>query len=206
MGESVTELDARQLGAAWQSEFHFAKHVFVHDRERLLAATQRSADCYRRAMDWLPWPAVAVQVPFEGGALPGVPRLPSATDTGTEGPVPVVLVVPGLDATKEEMHRFAEVFLERGIAVLTIDGPGQGESESEDRLGIRPDREVVGAAILDVIASDPRLDEQRASVVGVSLGGYYAARAAAADARWRAGRRAELADRVSTVLDTGVRP
>ncbi|MBO0872672.1 MAG: alpha/beta fold hydrolase [Pseudonocardia sp.] len=204
MGESVTELDARQLGAAWQSEFHFAKHVFVHDRERLLAATQRSADCYRRAMDRLPWPAVAVQVPFEGGALPGVPRLPSATDTGTEGPVPVVLVVPGLDATKEEMHRFAEVLLERGIAVLSIDGPGQGESE--DRLGIRPDREVVGAAILDVIASDPRLDEQRASVVGVSLGGYYAARAVAADARWRAGRRAELADRVSTVLDTGVRP
>lgn len=166
-------------------EFHFAKHVFVHDRERLLTATQRSADCYRRAMGRLPWPGVAVEVPFDGAVLPGVLRLPSAADAGPDGPVPVVVVVPGLDATKEEMHRFAEVFLQRGMATLSVDGPGQGETEN--RLGIRPDWEVVGAAILDAVAADPRLDDQRAAIAGVSLGGYYAARSVAADARWRAG-------------------
>lgn len=165
-------------------EFHFAKHVFVHDRERLLTATKRSADCYRRAMDRLPWPGVPVEVPFEGGVLPGVLRFPAAADS-TVRPAPVVVVVPGLDATKEEMHRFCEVFLRRGAATLVVDGPGQGETE--DRLDIRPDWEVVGAAVLDVVAADRRLDEQRAAIVGVSLGGYYAARAVSADPRWRAG-------------------
>lgn len=166
-------------------EFHFAKHVFVHDRERLLTGTRRSAECYRRAMDRLPWPGVPVGVPFDGGVLPGVLRLPAADDAVTERPAPVVVVVPGLDATKEEMHQFSEVFLQRGAATLVIDGPGQGETE--DRLDIRPDWEVVGAAVLDVVAADRRLDEQRAAIVGVSLGGYYAARAVSADPRWRAG-------------------
>ena len=164
-------------------EFHFAKHVFVHDRERLLTATKRSADCYRRAMDRLPWPGVPVDVPFEGDVLPGVLRLPAADAAAL--PVPVVVVVPGLDATKEEMHQFSEVFLERGAATLVVDGPGQGEAEH--RLDIRPDWEVVGAAVLDAVAADRRLDEQRVAIVGVSLGGYYAARAVSADPRWRAG-------------------
>ena len=38
-------------------------------------------------------------------------------------------MAPGLDSTKEEIHAYEEPFLARGIAVLAIDGPGQGEAE-----------------------------------------------------------------------------
>ena len=175
------DLTAAGLWLVAALEFHFAKHVFVHDRERLLDATRRSADSYRQAMGRLPWPGVRFDVPFEGGPLPGVLRMPDPV----AGPAPVVVLVPGLDATKEEMHRFGEVFLQRGAATLTVDGPGQGEVEHQ--LSIEPAWETVGAAVLDALAGDARLDEQRAAIVGVSLGGYYAARAVSADPRWRAG-------------------
>src|SRR5437588_11913090 len=44
---------------------------------------------------------------------------------------PVVILVPGLDSVKEELHIYGDDFLRRGMAVLAIDGPGQGEMEFE---------------------------------------------------------------------------
>jgi alpha-beta hydrolase superfamily lysophospholipase len=37
-------------------------------------------------------------------------------------------LLPGLDACKEELHAWAEAFVARGLAALTLDGPGQGET------------------------------------------------------------------------------
>ena len=36
-------------------------------------------------------------------------------------------MVNGADSVKEEYHNWARQFVRRGLAVLTIDGPGQGE-------------------------------------------------------------------------------
>ena len=54
---------------------------------------------------------------------------------------------PGLDSTKEEFFRLENVFLDRGMATLSIDGPGQGESGYD--LPIRPDYDVAVTAVLD---------------------------------------------------------
>jgi dipeptidyl aminopeptidase/acylaminoacyl peptidase len=77
-----------------------------------------------------------------------------------------------------------QLFLDRGLATFTLDGPGQGEAEYD--LPIRPDWEIPGAAVIDVVEARPEIDGERIGVWGVSLGGYYAPRVASGDKRVRA--------------------
>jgi 2,6-dihydroxypseudooxynicotine hydrolase len=71
--------------------------------------------------------------------------------------------------------------LRRGIAVLSLDGPGQGEIST--KLPIRHDYEVAVSAAIDALEDDERIDAGRVGLNGVSLGGYYACRAAAFEPR-----------------------
>jgi 2,6-dihydroxypseudooxynicotine hydrolase len=98
---------------------------------------------------------------------------------------PLVLLVPGLDSTKEEFFRLENVFLDRGMATLSMDGPGQGESGYE--LPIRADYDVAVSTLLDAIAGRTDVDLDRVGLLGVSLGGYYAPRALAFEPRVKAG-------------------
>ena len=75
-----------------------------------------------------------------------------------DGPHPVVIMIPGLDSAKEESRSTEELFLDRGLATFSVDGPGQGEAEYD--LAIRPDWEVPGAAIIDRLSAEPALDGQ----------------------------------------------
>ena len=111
----------------------------------------------------------------------------SATCAGppSEERPPLVLLVPGLDSTKEEFFRLENVFLDRGMATLSIDGPGQGESGYE--LPIRPDYDVAVTAVLDALAGRTDVDLDRVGLLGVSLGGYYAPRVLAFEPRVKAG-------------------
>jgi dienelactone hydrolase len=67
------------------------------------------------------------------------------------------------------------------MATLVFDGPGQGEAEYD--MPIRGDYEVPVKAVIDYIETRDDLDANRVGVMGVSLGGYYSARAAAFDRR-----------------------
>jgi len=97
---------------------------------------------------------------------------------------PVVVMCMGLDSTKEEMDTNETGFLARGMATLTFDGPGQGEGEYD--FAIRGDYEVPVKAVLDFIGTRGDLDAARVGLWGVSLGGYYAPRAAAFEKRIKA--------------------
>ena len=90
----------------------------------------------------------------------------------------------GLDSAKEEMHTNEQVFLARGMATLAFDGPGQGEAEYD--LPIHPAYEEPVAAVLDYLETRTDVDATRAAIWGVSLGGYYAPRAAAYERRLKA--------------------
>jgi 2,6-dihydroxypseudooxynicotine hydrolase len=88
----------------------------------------------------------------------------------------VVVLIPGLDSAKEEFRPTEALFLERGLATFSVDGPGQGEAEYD--LAIRADWEFPGDAIIEHLKSLRNLDAKRIGLWGVSLGGYYAPRAA----------------------------
>ena len=162
-------------------EYHFGKFLFVHDQDVLRAGQDKVTDAYRQAIAHLQWPGRIVGVNHNDAVFPGVLRVP---DEG-EAPWPTVLVVPGLDAAKEEMHDLCEVFLGRGMATFVFDGPGQGESEFDHHLVA--DWEDIAASAVATLNQLDEVDGDRLAVVGVSLGGYFAARAAARTPGLRAG-------------------
>lgn len=157
--------------------WHWGKFVFTDDPVQQRAAHDRAVACYRRAAPLLDPPAELVRIPYEGTALPAYLRVPAVSS----GPVPVVIMVPGLDSVKEELQATAEYFLARGLATLAVDGPGQGESEYE--LPIEPAYEKVVTAAADYLVGRPEAGPARIGLFGVSLGGYYAARGAAFEPR-----------------------
>lgn len=159
--------------------YHFAKFLFVHDPDQLRAAHTAAVACLTDALPHLDPPGRRVPIPFAGAELVGVLRVPAGP-----GPHPAVVLIPGLDSAKEEFRSTEALFLDRGLATFSVDGPGQGEAEYD--LPIRGDWEVPGAAILDALAAQPDVDGDRLGVWGVSLGGYYAPRVAAGDRRVRA--------------------
>lgn len=158
--------------------YHFGKFLFVDHPKQRLAASRLTVEMYARAAVLWPTPAESVRIPGPDSlAIPGILRRPM----GVSRP-PVVLLVPGLDSVKEELHHYGDDFLARGMAVLAIDGPGQGELEDAGVV-MRPDYEVIVSAILDYLQHRPDLDGGRIGLMGVSVGGYYAARSHATDSR-----------------------
>lgn len=158
---------------------HFAKFVFVEDLEQMRWAHLKAVAARRRALPLIAPPGEAVDIPYEGGSLKGELRLPA----GAVRP-PVVVMCMGLDSCKEEMDAYERNFLDRGMATLAFDGPGQGEAEYDH--AIRGDYEVPVAAVFDWLGARGDIDAGRAALWGVSLGGYYAPRAAAFEKRARA--------------------
>jgi 2,6-dihydroxypseudooxynicotine hydrolase len=153
--------------------FHFAKFVFVEDVAQMRTAHQRAVACLTDALPHLDPPGRRVVRPFEDTELVGVLRQPAG-----DGPHPVVVLISGLDSAKEELRSTEQTFLDRGLATLTIDGPGQGETEYV--LPIRGDWSPVAEWIWETVGAEPTLDRARLAIWGVSLGGYYAPRVAAA--------------------------
>jgi 2,6-dihydroxypseudooxynicotine hydrolase len=153
--------------------YHFGKFVFVDHPDQMRAAHARSVRCLADAQPHLAHPGTRVEIPFEQAKLVGTLRCPHG-----EGPHPAVILLPGLDSTKEELRSTENTFLARGLATFSVDGPGQGEAEYD--LPIRGDWSPVAEAILAALATRPEVAGDRLGVWGVSLGGYYAPRVAAA--------------------------
>ena len=159
--------------------YHFGKFMFVHDITQMKAAHLKTVECRKLALPHLDPPGERVAIPYQGRTLYGILRKPGG---GVKPPVTVMCV--GLDSTKEEMDVYENILLARGMATLAFDGPGQGEAEYE--IPIRGDYEVPVKAVVDYIETRSDLDAARVAILGVSLGGYYAARAVAFEKRLKA--------------------
>jgi 5-aminopentanamidase len=169
-------------GEAWRRAalcWHWGKFVFVDHPDEQRAAHERTVACFRRGAGTLSPPAEPVRVPYAGTTLAAYLRVPAAG-----GRYPAVIMMPGLDSVKEELQATAEYMLSRGLAVIAVDGPGQGEASYE--LPIEPAYERVTAAVADYLQGRQEIDPDRIGGFGVSLGGYYAARSAAHEPRLRA--------------------
>ena len=169
-------------GQAWRRASvnrHFGKFVWMLDLDLAREATLRSVEETRTALARLDPGAERLEIPVEGGTAYANLRQPAALERP-----PYVVVIPGLDSTKEEFFYFEQSFLDRGLATVALDGPGQGETGLV--VPIRPDYETAVSPLLDLLSTRDDLDHDRAGVAGVSLGGYYAPRVAAFEPRFRA--------------------
>lgn len=160
--------------------YHFGKYLFVRKPHELRVAHEHVVHDYQRALPYFDFPGEHVAIPYERGAtMYGILRKPWHTPKP-----PLVILVPGLDSVKEELHTYGDDFLRRGMAVLAIDGPGQGEMEFEYPL--RHDYEVPVKYAIDYLESRPDVDSGRVGLMGVSFGGQFAVRAAAFEHRIKA--------------------
>ncbi len=160
--------------------YHFGKYLFVHKPQELRTAHEHVVRDYKRALPFFAVPGEHVAIPYEGGAtMYGVLRKPWYTPKP-----PVVILVPGLDSVKEELHIYGNDFLLRGMAVLALDGPGQGEMEFD--FPLRHDYEVPIKYAVDYLESRADVDARRVGLMGVSFGGQFVVRAAAFEPRIKA--------------------
>ncbi len=160
-------------------EYHFGKFLFCHDVAQMRATHELAVAAHRKAHSLADPPIERIEFPYGNHTLVGNLRVPDA-----EGPVPVVLMIPGLDSAKEELTGIEHWFLDRGMATFSIDGPGQGEAEYD--LPIETAYEKPAAAAIDALGGRSELDLDRLGALGVSLGGYYVARATAFEPRIKA--------------------
>src|SRR5580692_3922323 len=89
--------------------------------------------------------------------------------------LPVVIAIPGMDSFKEANVALAnDRWLARGIAVLSIDGPGQYESPM---LGVYVSMQNwmdTGPVCVDWLNKRPEIDAEKIGVVGASFGSFCA--------------------------------
>jgi dienelactone hydrolase len=165
------------------SNYYRAAEFFLHEEAadpRLLATWRASRDAFARAAPLLPHPAEAVAIPHEGTTLAGYLYRPDESPQ----PRPLLIFHGGLDSTLEELYpAAAAAAVERGYHCLTFTGPGQGAAIREQGLPFRPDWEAVVTPVVDFALRLPGVDADRIALLGWSLGGLLAPRAAACEHR-----------------------
>ena len=150
-----------------------------HDDPARHAAHQRSLEAFATFARLSDPPIERLEIPYQDSSYPTwlIPPV------GSQAPYPVVIYLPGWESTKEQGIEFGLEVARRGIGVLLCDAPGIGEAVLFRGLVNRHDYEVPVAAAVDALAARPDVDADRIAVVGSSMGGYRAARAAAFEPR-----------------------
>jgi pimeloyl-ACP methyl ester carboxylesterase len=154
--------------------YQFAQFVLTDDVDRRERIHRRMARVYRAAAPLLSPPAEEVLIPWRGIEMHGYLRRPGGIDDA-----PLVVLIPGLESTKEQFTTFEPYLLERGLATLSFEGPGQGETwygcafDNDDYLD-------AVSALRETIDSLTRVAHDRLALLGTSFGGYLAIRCAPA--------------------------
>jgi dienelactone hydrolase len=166
------------------NNYYRSAEFFLHgnsDDPRINHAYNRGCECFRAAAALFDPPIEPVEIPYERAVLHGYFYRAAGSDTG---PRPTMIMHTGFDGTCEEMHWYgAAAGQERGYHVLTFDGPGQAAARHLDGLVFRPDWENVITPVLDWLLARPGVDPTRVGLLGLSMGGLLAPRAAAFEHR-----------------------
>ncbi len=122
-----------------------------------------------------------VEIPYEGSSYPAL-----FMHDGSGTPRPTLVSCNGLDSMKEQvlMNGSGLANLERGMNTLFIDQPGTGEALRRRGLTAIFDTERWATPAWEYLAQRSDVDSSRIGMFGLSLGGYYAPRAAANEPRF----------------------
>ena len=161
-----------------------AQWPYDQNNETNIAYNNKKRECYAKYAALADHHVEAVWVPFRDKAIPAWFHLPPGYNGGR---IPAVIAVPGMDSFKEiQVALYGDRFLNRGMAVLAIDGPGQYEAPM---IGLHFTMEnwmAAGPVLVDWIAARPELDASRIGVAGTSFGSLSLRnRATSADSRRR---------------------
>jgi 2,6-dihydroxypseudooxynicotine hydrolase len=159
--------------------YHFGQYVLQDDLVLKKQLHDHKNRVFMRGAHLLNDPIEKVSFPFRGIEVTAYLRRPA----GVSNP-PVAICLGGADTTKEDYLNFSDLCMERGVATFAFDGPGQGDTFFKMRM--IPDFEACVMAAIDYLETREETDKNRIGIVGRSLGGYLAPKAASVDPRIKA--------------------
>lgn len=166
-------------GAAYRMAnlaYHYG-HFMLFDRPQLKRELMlKSMAVLDKGLPYQRYPGKRVYLPCDQWQIPCLLfELPDSQGR-------MVLLTGGADANKEEMLSFADVFLDRGLSVLIMDGPGQGEAAYT-----APYRRATHKRFVDTVVDYMHsLGYDRLAVGGISMGGHFCPRAASINYAFKA--------------------
>ncbi len=170
----------------FMAAIHWAAAQWPYDQndETNIAFNQKKRECYGKYAALADHPVEPVWIPFQGKAIPAWLHLPAGYRGGR---LPVVISIPGMDSFKEAMVAlYGDRWLNRGIAVLAIDGPGQYEAPMIGLYFSVDAWAAAGPVVVDWLAARPEIDPDRIGVSGLSFGSFFGTILAAHEPRIRA--------------------
>ena len=138
--------------------------IFEVTRENL-ALNEKKAAAYAKYMELADHEIRKVEIPFGGNgkSLPGYLHLPLKRGTGK---IPAVWAIGGMDSIKEVgVALYGDKLLERGIAVLALEGPGQGECCVREIHPTATNWMQAGPLVLSWLRSQNEIDPDRIALV-----------------------------------------
>jgi pimeloyl-ACP methyl ester carboxylesterase len=183
IAEGSTTSGAQYLQRA-SAYYHVGERFLQPKSQEGNDAYMRGVNCLRDAATYIKRPKLEhLEIPYGGTSLPAI--FVHAEPGNRSGKAPAMVFFDGLDVTKEiQYFKGVADLAARGIACLIVDGPGNGESIRFRDLYLRHDTEHYATPVFDYLAARPEVDSKRIGVMAISLGGYYAPRAAAMDPRF----------------------
>jgi pimeloyl-ACP methyl ester carboxylesterase len=173
---------ARQAFLRASNYYRAALFYAIHTDPRHKKLWMQGRECFHQAILLMSSAPEIIEIPF------GDARLPGYFIKGGEGKRPTLLALGGFDSSMEELiHWIGFASAERGWNCLAFEGPGQWSAlYLNPGLTLRHDYEVPMQAIVDYVVQRPDVDSERLALIGYSLGGYLAPRAASFEPRIRA--------------------
>jgi esterase FrsA len=162
---------AEEAYLAAATGFVIGSSPHIRSDTHAMASLEKARTAYRQAAQYFPGSFRVLEIPYEGKTFEAYLHLPPG-----DGPFPVVVGSNGTDVVKEDVSPILRRELaDRGIALLWLDMPGIGGSGAYD---LTPASEVLHAATINYIRSDPAIDPDRIAAAATSFGGHASARLA----------------------------
>ena len=169
------------------SRYYQTGERFTHPRSPLTMEVYGEAVAlFKQAAALVRRPRIEpVEVPYFGSSLPALLVHPDAAAAGLWPARPCMVFFDGFDVTKELQYGYGVFDLAaRGIGCLIVDGPGNGESVRFRGLPLIAETERYATPAYEYLAGRREFDPKRIGVMALSLGGYYAPRAASLEPRF----------------------
>ena len=183
-------ISAREAYLRASNYYRVAEFLLINPEDPRIQTTWGSSkDCFSKAAELFSPAFEPIEIPYEGTTLPGYfYRVEEEDDSNnynnTNAPRPTLIAHGGFDSTLEELYTSAAApALERGYNCLTFEGPGQGRVIRKQKIPFRYDWEKVITPVVDYALSLKQIDSKQIALMGISMGGYLAARAAAFEHR-----------------------
>lgn len=152
----------------------YAQFLWFDERREM--GQRRKVELYQKAAPLLSPAAERHELVVDEVPMPVYIRTPDGPGTH-----PAVILLGGLESTKEESFHMENLLLKRGMATATFDGPGQGEMFAHRRIS--GDYEKYTSKVVDLLSELRTINPDAIGVLGRSLGGNYALKSAACEPR-----------------------